>query len=1060
MSAEAAIPFRRRPGAPPPPPPPGGAAGEAGAGAGAGAGVDWGAAERALAAVDPALSDPRFDPLRHVLATLGAPDAAARLAELRAQRARVGAAVDAVVEASYPGFARSLQNYSAILAEFGDARRELDALRRALGAARAALARRPARLAELAARDLELGDAARLLADVAAAAEVPARAARLAAAGDYALAAAALLDGAARAARGELAGVGALREVRSAMARRRRELLAALVDELEARAYGGGAGAGAPRTPERPARGGAPPGAPRSALPARRASGRAALSAGAPAHRRSVTYGGGGLAALAAEGHLVEPGPGLPALVDCAAALGGAPGALRAVRARLPGRFRAALAAALIAFPRVQWAPPDDAGPAETAAAEQAAAEALLESAFDAALGTLQAAARLLQLLALARSPRPTAGLEMLIAEGGGDEAAGGVAADAPLGAAAAAAECEGAWEALQVECRAVLAALLGAPPPPRGGGASAAAPSAGRAAAGGAGGGAPPALPTELAFSLEAEAGEPLLPEAAAAPAAGAGRAPAAAPAPADLRLLVARALGGRDAGAALAVAAYGPALRLDAAAARLLDGLADAPAPGGGGGGTPGARGASALLAAPWRSFAAPTPGAPPHAEAAPGGAPARAALRDYVDAFLRMEYLPSVFVDARARCGAALAAPGALAPRLGLRGAHAPAASLLPAAAATAALAEELLGAAARAPPFATHIAGVLENALGRVLEAFHSAAAAAAKKSASFALAAAAPVAQAMAREPAAALLGSPVSFFVGRDGSALETFLSSALAAGAGAAGGAGAGAAERELAARLLAARPAPADLVAAAPDAAARLAALASLAESADYVADAVARAALAAGAAMAEGEAPVSPTRGGPAGDGWQSQLTDRLRRSLRLGARAAPGPAAALSHIADRFRALGGQCARALRLEALLAAAHHLGALPALAAAGGAGAAEAGARVAALAPALGRFDDDLEAYLSPDRRAYVFAELPAAVGRLAAALLPECGGADAAGGARAAAALGALAPALCAAGGGAGGADGARQLDRARQLYAGLGAAPAAAGARPNDSTTYVY
>jgi hypothetical protein len=1049
MSAEAAIPFRRRPGAPPPPPPGGSEAD------GADAGVDWDAAERALAAVDPALSDPRFDPLRHVLATLGAPDAAARLAALRAQRARVGAAVDAVVEASYPGFARSLQSYSAILAEFGDARRELDALRRALGAARAALARRPARLAELAARDLELGDAARLLADVAAAAEVPARVARLAGGGDFALAAAALLGGAARAARGELSGVGALREVRVAMARRRRELLAALVDELEARAYGGAApGGAAPRTPERPARGGAPPGAPRSALPARLASGRAALGgAGAPTHRRSVTYGGGGLAALAAEGHLVDPGPGLPALVDCAAALGGAPGALRAVRARLPGRFRAALAAALAAFPRAQWAPPDDAGPAEAAAAEQAAAEALLESAFDAALGALHAAARLLQLLVLARSPRPTAGLEMLIAEGGGDEAAGGGGGgDAPLGAAAAAAECEGAWEALQIECRAVLAAVLGAPPPPRGGGASAAAPGAGRAAAGGAGGGALPAPPAELAFSLEAEAGEPLLPETAAAPAAGAGRAAVAAPAPADLRMLVARALGGRGAGAALAVAAYGPALRLDAAAARLLDGLADASAPPpGGGGGTPGARGASALLAAPWRSFAAPAPGAPPPAEAAPGASSARAALRDYVDAFLRMEYLPSVFVDARARCGAALAAPGALAPRLGLRGAHAPDASQLPAAVATAALAEELLGAAARAAPFATHIAGVLENALGRVLEAFHAAATAAANKSASFALAAAAPVAQAMAREPAAALLGSPVSFFVGRDGSALETFLSSALAAGAGAAGGAGAGAAERELAARLLATRPAPADFVAAAPDAAARLAALASLAESADYVADAVARAALAAGAAMAEGEAPVSPTRGGPAGDGWQSQLTDRLRRSLRLGgARAAPGPAAALSHIADRFRALGGQCARALRLEALLAAAHHLGALPALAAAGGAGAAEAGARVAALAPALGRLDDDLEAYLSPDRRAYVFAELPAAAGRLAAALLPECDGADAAGGARAAAALAALAPALCAAGGGAGGADGARQLDRARQLYAALGASPAAGGA----------
>lgn len=61
-----------------------------------------------------------------------------------------------------------------------------------------------------------------------------------------------------------------------------------------------------------------------------------------------------------------------------------------------------------------------------------------------------------------------------------------------------------------------------------------------------------------------------------------------------------------------------------------------------------------------------------------------------------------------------------------------------------------------------------AGVVENVLGRVADAFEAAMAGLLGRSAAGRLAEALPLVQLMAREPAAALLGSPVAFFVGRN----------------------------------------------------------------------------------------------------------------------------------------------------------------------------------------------------------------------------------------------------------------------------------------------------
>ena len=61
-----------------------------------------------------------------------------------------------------------------------------------------------------------------------------------------------------------------------------------------------------------------------------------------------------------------------------------------------------------------------------------------------------------------------------------------------------------------------------------------------------------------------------------------------------------------------------------------------------------------------------------------------------------------------------------------------------------------------------------AGVVENVLGRVADAFESQMAGVLSGSAAGRLAESLPVVQLMAKEPAAALLGSPVAFFVGRN----------------------------------------------------------------------------------------------------------------------------------------------------------------------------------------------------------------------------------------------------------------------------------------------------
>lgn len=1020
-----------------------------------------------------------------------------------------------------------------------------------------------------------------------------------------------LLDGCNKVAREELLGVGALRTLRDDLSHLRESLLTTLTVEIERCVYESsganrnrGSGGGVLSTPPRSllksfgdgGGGGSMSAAGSMTMPRLRRPGSSYLdSPGSssrlleaspvrrPTHRRAATYGaagtagfgsfsglgsaGGGGFVLSGDGHLVDPEGSLNTLVACVAQLGGVHAALRSLRSHMPSQIRAIIAEVLDSFPRSQWLAEE--GKQSTAATGQRkrdAATATLTSAITDAISsrclkTLHSLARVLQLLAMARPPATTAGLQMLLGS-----SAAGPAADKnsnlpepfsspsspfpphldPLikdPVATALQECRFAWECMQFECQVLLSQIIGAPVPfgksrrillstdlpggewlasvgaledevPGEGGGSYTDSAVGL---GGTGGGTgqhvgESSTSTAVMFSLAEEAMSSLVPTLTGNPntaitnnssvasmtsskditATGAGLVTVSVT---DLATMLSSILGNRQGRPELVAAVYKPMSILIEEAERLLDEVAH-------GGGSGGARGGghprspsaitptgagprlSALLhnmpAIPWKVGGIGGP-----SSSSPGGSAVSAyagdsILRSFLDNFSRMEFLPAAYVTTRARCRALLEAGDALRSRVRLRGSYRPGASVLPAATGAVEMAEEVLSWATSAPPFATHLAGVLENVLARVLEAFQDEMASTVGGSTAGELADDVRVVQIMAKEPAAPLLGGPVSFFIGTNADAIDSFVSSAIAAGFGSS----LKGLERDLIARILtdpkkqssgyAAFPASsssvirAESLMAVAGEAGRLIQLASLAESADHVADTIHAAAAAAafqaansttktysintGGGGGDGGAVVGPRRG----EAWQRHVGTIGGQEKSTGTTGMDrGFAEGIAHAADRYRAFAGKCIRALRLELILLAAHHLEALPRLAA-GGPTAVAAEEHVASLTRVVTQLDEALAPYLPPDRRMYVFGSLPPVVVQISIGLLPHFSSAiDTACVSRVCRVLSALQPVLCAAGGvgegplpvGAGMPDPTRQLEKAKMYYSLLLQSPEA-------------
>ena len=234
---------------------------------------------------------------------------------------------------------------------------------------------------------------------------------------------------------------------------------------------------------------------------------------------------------------------------------------------------------------------------------------------------------------------------QLLLSGGGGSAAAAAAPPSGPPGPEAMRAEVNAAWECLQTECQGLLADILGVAPPAqraqRGGDDGGDVPLAGWLAAVGSehnGGAAPaPASPAAagagmLSFSLSHEvqglltaAGEAARDGGEAAAARGGGADEAA-----GVRQRIRGILGGAPGSPALVAALYRPTLQFAEAADRHVASLTA--------GGQPAEpRGVAALLAMPWRGASEST-------------AAERSLLRGYVESFLRMEFLPAVYVSAR--------------------------------------------------------------------------------------------------------------------------------------------------------------------------------------------------------------------------------------------------------------------------------------------------------------------------------------------------------------------------------------------------------------------------
>lgn len=282
----------------------------------------------------------------------------------------------------------------------------------------------------------------------------------------------------------------------------------------------------------------------------------------------------------------------------------------------------------------------------------------------------------LLQALSMARVPKPSSGLELLLRQAqqhqhqqqaqeqllaGGAPAVAAAAPKLPAGPPgpeATQAEVAAAWECLQRECQRLLADVLDVAPPaqqaqrgeddddvPLAGWLAAVGSSQGGDAGAGAGAaGSSPAAAAQgagaLSFSLTHEV-EGLLGRAADGSADGSPGEPAGRPAgPAaleagDVRAAVRAALGGTPGSPALVASLYRPVLQFAEAADRHVAALTSP-----GGGAEQGGR-MAALLSMPWRA-------------GGDASAAERAPLRSFVESFLRMEFLPAVYVSAR--CGRA--------------------------------------------------------------------------------------------------------------------------------------------------------------------------------------------------------------------------------------------------------------------------------------------------------------------------------------------------------------------------------------------------------------------
>ncbi|KAK9811074.1 hypothetical protein WJX73_000162 [Symbiochloris irregularis] len=985
--------------------------------------LNWDEIDEELSQIPTHFSDPRFDSLKHVLDVLSAFDSEPRIIELREYYGRVDELVDTVAETYSGGFRRSITNYSSILQFFTTAREEATGLHTNLEEARRRLAVHSQNLQSQSETDMKLGHVVRILTDIAALVEVPQHIQRLQDRQDWPGAVAALLDGCSKLAREELAGVGALNGIRQDLAARKVNLYKGLVHQLEElifyvppQAGSAGSDASAPQDPNRlqklqqtgsvPSSRGLPPsGRPPgkgSALPPRPGAPRASSGDGAgPSGRGKEGESDGASAASPGDGDLssvakmtsAQRSEAASRLAACLVQSCGHMEALSTMRRHMPVHMKNVIVTSMQLFD-----PPKNLAASVAAAAAAAtqgshahavppavgnSAQKLADHVFINCLQVLKALIEVVKVLGGAKPPNMTPGLSLLLslqpplrpgaAGAGTSDRSSSLVGDPTAGGSPQLMrrECEHAWACMQSECQALLADLLAAPSLQARPDASGRRTDPMRVSSSD--------DPGILTFSFDVQVQgmeiERLLQRQRSVVAVDEGR----------HQLVVLAALGNHPCTAALTPYIHRPSLQFTEAAGRLV-------ASTGGEGGL--LEKGRALLLAPLDLALSPLG---QDLGLAGGGKGATSTqLRAALERFITDRFLPDVYVHFRGQCTRLLEGSDSFkAPARARGGVYSPSTRpLVGVCKGVKGMVAELLHTAHQMPLFETNLIGMVENVLGRVLDAFSMRVNEALGNSACRTCADDPALSALMARERSAPQLGEPVAFFAGRNPEGVDNFVTGVIKAGFGT-GGEDTTAAVLE---KLTQSKWVVGEqLLSRTGGTMNRPVALASLADSCSYLADDIHAHIKSTKGPKSPGpggssssEAASSPTADKQGGSRWRGSDSEHLFRGL--------------NHLADQYKALAGMAIRALRLDAHLTLLYYLSRLPrGQWAPGTDNPSDVEDCLGALSRSYAQSEEDLGCALSPSKRSYVFGGLATAAATFCIWLLSDIREMDRAGAAK---------------------------------------------------------
>lgn len=329
----------------------------------------------------------------------------------------------------------------------------------------------------------------------------------------------------------------------------------------------------------------------------------------------------------------------------------------------------------------------------------------------------------------------------------------------------------------------------------------------------------------------------------------------------------------------------------------------------------------------------------------------------LHSYLMEILQMDFLPSIFVECQRQTKILVDGTDALKLQGHVqhnRGSNSPA--ILPVAEESVKMAQNVLKWAAMIPAMSVDLIGVLENALGRVVESLQSKIKTIGGKSLAMELSGNTNMIRIMAQEPIAKLLGGPEYFDGGMNTGAMGSFLSSAILSNFSS----GRVVLSDEIMSQCLSQMPIDKKaLILQENSDMKKLVLIASIGESADYISDNI----LAYANSL----------------DFRSDDIKDK---------RSPKDTFAGLMHLSHRFRSITGFCIRCLRGEAMM---HVLYAMQSIVHVSRYRA-DFETKMSLMAPKLASMDELLAKYTSAQRRTYIFGTLSGFCMKLALQMLPQ--------------------------------------------------------------------